>query len=89
MTIRTLIFCDVCNPLGLRTENDGFLKNRRETDFRTWYEGGEKDAEKSGWTKTAGGRNLCPKCQQKNAGNNMADYKNDSSRRFVGLSRKP
>ena len=89
MAIRTFIFCDVCNPLGLRTEKDGFIKNRRETDFRTWYEGDEKDAEKFGWSKTADGRNICPKCQQTNVENHMTGYKNDSSRRFVGLSRKP
>ena len=88
MTIRTFIFCDVCNPLGLRTEKDGFIKNRRETDFRTWFEGNEKDAEKCGWGKTADGNNLCPKCQQNQIGNTLSREQDSTSRRFVGLSRK-
>lgn len=82
MSIRTFIFCDACNPQGLRIENDGLLKNRRSTDYRTWYEGDEIDAEKYGWKKTADGFNLCPKCQQSDLSNNLQIAKGDSSRRF-------
>ena len=88
MSIRTFIFCDACNPLGLRTENDGFLKNRRSNDIRSWYEGDEIEAANFGWSKTADGLDLCPKCHLKSLGNHMTIEKDQSSRRFVGLARK-
>lgn len=88
MSTRTFIFCDACNPLGLRTEKDGFIKNRRSSDNRTWFEGDEKEALNIGWTKTANGRDLCPKCQRNSLVNGIPHKNDNSSRRFVGLSRK-
>ena len=88
MSIRTFIFCDSCNPLGLRTEKDGFIKNRRANDVRSWYEGDEQHAKEFGWTKTPDGGDLCPKCSGNESAINISRTKDSSSRRFVGLARK-
>lgn len=87
MSIRTIIFCDHCNPLGLRTINDRFTKNRRLGDYRTWYEGNLEEAHDAGWRKSVSGHDLCPKCYENRLDNQIKRKKDVNSRRFVGLIR--
>ena len=68
MSIRKFIFCDICNPQGLRSiefrraprldERNG----RRISDGRAWFEGELNVAVKAGWQVTADGRHVCPAC---------------------------
>lgn len=90
MSKRTFIFCDSCNPQGIRTDNKGFLYSRRACDARSWYEGDEKGASKIGWETTDEGLNVCPKCQRNHYGiGEQIVYKKDHSiRQFVDLVRK-
>ena len=55
MSIRTFIFCDVCNPLGIRcpekrrdVHRDPLI-GRRHTDGRAWIEGDSAYAVERGW----------------------------------------
>ncbi len=69
MSIRTFIFCDVCNPMGERDvidrrnpdrhTNEG---GRRFTDNRAWFEGNLREAHDAGWRVTDDDKNLCPVC---------------------------
>lgn len=70
MSIRKIIFCDICNPQGLRSiefrraprenERDG----RRICDGRSWYEGEIFEAvQKANWIITTDGQHICPNCQ--------------------------
>ena len=34
MSVRTFIFCDVCNQQGIRTINNRRIKNERRTRFK-------------------------------------------------------
>ncbi len=70
MSIRTFIFCDICNPQGLRSiefrraprVND--RGGRRVSDGRAWYEGSIYEAIKSaGWVVGKEGEHICPTCQ--------------------------
>lgn len=71
MSIRTFVFCDVCNPKGVRIveerrnpvgrDNPG----RRISDGRAWFEGSTADAEKAGWHLYVDGRHVCPRCHQR------------------------
>jgi len=69
MTIRKIIFCDICNPRGLRSvefrraprENE--RTGRRICDGRSWIEADIVDAVKSGWLCTPDGQHICPACQ--------------------------
>jgi len=70
MSIRTFIFCDICNPQALRsiefrraTRLDQ-RPGRRICDGRSWLEADLEDAvEKAGWQYTKDGRHICPSCQ--------------------------
>jgi hypothetical protein len=71
MAIRTFIFCDICNPRGIRTpetrqgaHRDSELRGRRVSDSRAWFEGEITDAIASGWLFDPQGRHVCPGCQQ-------------------------
>ena len=71
MTIRTFIFCDICNQRGIRTpemrqgsHRDSEHRGRRVTDSRAWYEGEVKDAIAAGWQIDLQGRHVCPRCHQ-------------------------
>ena len=74
MSIRTFIFCDFCNPQGIRyveqrrTIDRGDRDGRRITDGRAWYEGGHDDVKTAvtehGWAVTTEGKHICPHCQQ-------------------------
>jgi hypothetical protein len=72
MSIRKIIFCDVCNPQGMRpiefrrapraNERGG----RRICDGRAWIECELNNAIANGWLCTADGRHICPSCQKIN-----------------------
>ena len=69
MSIRTFIFCDICNPQALRSiefrrrprEED--RNGRRLSDGRAWLEGSLSNAHEQGWIAKADGRHICPACQ--------------------------
>ena len=70
MTIRTFIFCDICNPQGIRNieyrrrprERD--RNGRRISDGRSWIEGHLTDAINAGWTVDQQGQHICPACKK-------------------------
>lgn len=71
MSIRTFIFYDVCNPLGIRcpelrrdVHRDPLI-GRRHTDGRAWIEGGAGYALKSGWVNDDEGHYICPGCAER------------------------
>lgn len=90
MSKRTFIFCDSCNPQGIRTDNRGYLYSRRACDSWSWYEGDETSSLKTGWELTDEGKNVCPKCQRKKmgVGDQIVYQKDHSIRQFVDLVRK-
>ncbi len=69
MSIRKFIFCDICNPQGLRSiefrrspradERSG----RRISDGRAWFEGELSQAVEAGWQCNSDGMHICPNCQ--------------------------
>jgi len=70
MSIRTFIFCDICNPQGVRTIE--FRRGPRKTDRngrrlcdgRSWIEGNLADAKNAGWISDSNGQHICPVCQK-------------------------
>lgn len=75
MSIRKFIFCDICNPQGIRSiefrraPRAEQRTGRRITDNRAWYEGDLKDAvKKAHWLCTPDGLHICPNCQKSNLG---------------------
>jgi len=71
MSIRKFIFCDICNPQGVRSiefrraPRSDQRTGRRLSDGRAWYEGELSAAiEKAGWIRTPDGRDICPICQK-------------------------
>ena len=72
MSIRTFIFCDICNPQALRSiefrrsprEED--RNGRRLSDGRAWLEGSLSNALEQGWITNANRQHICPVCQQNN-----------------------
>ncbi len=71
MSIRKFIFCDICNPQGLRSIE--FRRaprfedrtGRRISDGRAWFEGEFGLAvTQAGWSQTADGLHVCPGCLQ-------------------------
>ena len=71
MSIRTFIFCDICNPQGIRTiefrraPREGDRNGRRISDGRFWFEGSVSAATKSGWITNPTGQHTCPACNKK------------------------
>lgn len=72
MSLRSFIFCDFCNPDGVRTVDHRrrgprpFAAGRRRDDGRAWIEAGEAEAVRAyGWARTAAGGHLCPQCRQR------------------------
>jgi hypothetical protein len=70
MTIRTFIFCDICNPQGLRsieyrrTTRLDERSGRRISDGRAWLETSlDQTLDKAGWLRTTDGLHICPRCQ--------------------------
>jgi len=59
--IRTFIFCDRCNPSGVRIIYNKDEPKRRYTDERYWFEGTIEEAKKEGW-KIGQNSHTCPRC---------------------------
>jgi len=69
MSIRTFIFCDICNPQGLRSiefrrRPRDKRTGRRLSDGRSWAEGGISAAVESGWSINLDGQHICPECKE-------------------------
>ncbi len=68
--LRVIIFCDTCNPQGIRyieqkrSSQRGDVDGRRITDGRSWYEGSLEEALELGWVETDG-KHICPRCQER------------------------
>lgn len=74
MSVRTFVFCDICNAKAVRNleerrnPNRGGGKDthgRRISDGRAWFEGSAKEAVKCGWHIHADGRHICPRCHNR------------------------
>jgi hypothetical protein len=69
MSIRKIIFCDTCNPQGMRpiefrrAPRSNERTGRRISDGRAWIEGELNNAINNGWLYTPDGRHICPACQ--------------------------
>ncbi len=69
--LRVIIFCDICNPQGIRSIEQtrsvlrGDKEGRRLIDDRSWFEGSLEEALKAGW-KEKGSEHICPRCQERN-----------------------
>ena len=72
MSIRTFIFCDICNPQALRSiefrrgPREEERNGRRLSDGRAWFEGDLSSASTSGWLIDTKLQQMCP------AGQNIA-----------------
>lgn len=71
MTVRSFIFCDICNPMAIReiemrrtTVRDA-RGGRRVSDGRMWFDGDEQSAVKHGWVATENGQHVCPSCLER------------------------
>jgi len=70
MSIRTFIFCDICNPQALRSvefrrsPREEERNGRRLSDGRAWFDGDLSQALDSGWSIDEEGQNICPVCQK-------------------------
>jgi hypothetical protein len=70
MSRRTFIFCDICNPMGIRyvemrrgAAGRDPRVGRRITDGRCWFEGDDAEARQVGWVTVEGsGQHICPTC---------------------------
>jgi len=68
MSIRTFIFCDICNPQGLRSiefrrRPRDARTGRRLSDGRSWIEGSMSAAVENGWSINLDGKHICPACK--------------------------
>ncbi len=68
MSLRSFVFCDICNPEGYRciehrrpSQRDDYY-GRRVSDGRAWYEGDDSAAIENGWVISDEGRHICPHC---------------------------
>lgn len=70
MSRRSFIFCDICNPMGIRAVEmrrtivgrDPRM-GRRVTDGRKWFEGNDEEARAAGWLVAADSeQHICPSC---------------------------
>jgi hypothetical protein len=73
MTVRKVIFCDICNPRGLKTvelRRGEYRRNgsvgRRITENRAWIEGEISHAVENGWLCMPNNRHICPVCRVNN-----------------------
>jgi len=70
--LRVIIFCDVCNPQGIRyieqtrSTQRGDTDGRRVTDGRAWFEGALDSAIENGWLHD-NGNHLCPRCAERHS----------------------
>lgn len=70
MSIRSFVFCDICNPQGIRTiefrrapRKEDIRNGRRICDGRFWFEGNLSAAVQNGWITTEKGKHICPSCK--------------------------
>ena len=74
MSIRTFIFCDICNPQGLRSiefrrsPRTSDREGRRISDGRAWFDGDMSHAIENGWSTDKEGQHICPSCKEANSG---------------------
>lgn len=65
MAVRTFIFCDTCNPRGIRSIEERRYSmrrgGRRINDDRAWFEGTEEEARQAGW-HIENGTHTCEYC---------------------------
>jgi len=70
--LRVIIFCDVCNPQGIRyieqkrSTQRGDEGGRRITDGRAWFEGPLQEAVDAGWSYEDE-QHICPRCQERHS----------------------
>ena len=91
MSIRTFLFCDVCNPRGIRTPEHRRDMQRRETsgrrlsDARSWFEGdAEQAVNENNWVALDSGLYVCPSCDAKGlSADNVNRESKSSIRSFV------
>ncbi|MFW5451056.1 MAG: hypothetical protein ACKE9I_05610 [Methylophagaceae bacterium] len=68
--LRVIIFCDICNPQGVRYIEQtrstlrGDIEGRRITDGRSWYEGPLEEALEAGWDHE-NGKHICSRCRDR------------------------
>ncbi|MDC9725011.1 MAG: hypothetical protein PSN44_03705 [Gammaproteobacteria bacterium] len=68
--LRVIIFCDICNPQGVRyieqnrSTQRGDVEGRRITDGRSWFEGSLESALDHGWVYESS-EHICPRCQER------------------------
>ena len=68
--LRVIIFCDICNPQGIRyieqnrSTQRGDHGGRRVTDGRSWFEGALDDALQLDWSHEDG-VHVCPRCRNR------------------------
>lgn len=72
MSIRSFVFCDICNPEGRRhveerrgPRDEAQSTGRRIGDGRAWFEGSLEEACQSGWVITAQGKHVCARCHDR------------------------
>lgn len=73
MSLRTFLFCDFCNPEGIRVLDDRRTKpradgnsGRRYSDARVWFEGPVEEAvNQNGWIISHDDKHICPDCQER------------------------
>ena len=91
MSIRSFLFCDVCNPMRIRSpeqrrdrRQDGRKSGRRITDARSWIEStSEQAVAEFFWVVLEGGFHVCPDCNAKNLKADAGSGNNPSFRTFV------
>jgi len=70
--LRVIIFCDICNPQGIRyieqnrSTQRGDADGRRVTDGRAWFEGTLQDALEEGW-RHQDSEHVCPGCLERHS----------------------
>lgn len=70
MSIRSFIFCDTCNPQGIRVmefrrrARDNSRNGRRISDGRAWFDGDLSHAKRQGWQIDPDGQHTCPVCSK-------------------------
>ena len=90
MSTRTFLFCDVCNPKGIRCPEQRRdmrrrdTQGRRATDDRAWYEGSPEQAVEDGnWVAVDGGFYLCPSCSAKGLTVDNPNKENKGQQTFI------
>lgn len=69
MSVKTFVFCDICNVKAVRLlddrryfEREGEMGGRRISDGRHWFEGSVHEAVAAGWVMDSRGRHICARC---------------------------